>query len=119
MEVSPGEIFDLIIYAEDENGNSKDAVYSYYTPDNLTASPSSLIYVNLDPNRNNSVPRFTSVNKATGMSYTVQRTSLVLRNSEQLESKCLSNNQNDQYFNLSFSFNLIDSSDGQLVCEIL
>ena len=116
--MSPGEIFDLIIYAEDENGNSKDAVYSYYTPNNLAANPSSIIFVDLDPNKSNSVLRFASV-KATDRSYKVQRTSPVLHKSEELESKCKVNYRNSQlYLDLSFSLNLIDSSDGQLVCKI-
>ena len=106
------------IYADDENGNSKDAVYSYYTPNNLAANPSSIIYVDLYPNREDSVLRFASVNKATDRSYTytVQRISLVLRNSEELE--CKVNYQNSLCLNLNFSLNLIDSSDGQLVCKI-
>ena len=116
--MSPGEVFDLTIYAEDENGNSKDAVYSYYSPNNLAANPSSTIFVDLDPNRTDSVLRFASVNKATAMSYTVQRTSLVLRDSEQLENTCKVNYRDSQVFSMSFSLNLIDSSDGQLVCKI-
>ena len=111
MEVSLGEIFELIIHAKDENGNFKDAVYSYQSPKDLARSPSNLVYVNLDP-KTDSLLRFASVNKATT---TMQKISLALRN-EQLKTDCIVDYKNSQYFNYSFSLNLIDSSDGQLVC---
>ena len=90
----PGEIFDLNITAKDENGNFKDVVYSYYTPNNLqvSANSSSIIYVHLNHTKNNSALRFATVRKATNSSG--QRTSLVLHNSEELESKCTINNNN-------------------------
>ena len=118
MEVTLGEIFNLIIRAKDENENSKDAVYFYYTPRNLATTPSSILFINLDSNTD-SVPRFASVNKATAISHTVQRISLVLRNAEQLTNHCITNYQNPQYINHNFSLNLIDSSDGQLVCKLM
>ena len=111
MEVSLGEIFELIIHAKDENGNLKDAVYSYHSPKDLTTNPSNLVYVNLDP-KTDSILRFASVNKATA---TVQKISLAMHN-ELLKTDCIVGNKNSQYFNYSFSLNLIDSSDGQLVC---
>ena len=116
MEASLGEIFDLTIYAEDENGNSQDAVYSYYSPNNLAANPSNVIFVNLYHNNEDSVLRFASVNKATATSQPGQKISLVLHNAEQLKSSCITNYDNSHNFNFNFSLNLIDSSDGQLVC---
>ena len=111
MEVSLGEIFELIIHAKDENGNLKDAVYSYHGPKDLTTNPSNLLSVNLDP-ETSSILRFASVNKATT---TVQKISLALR-SELLKTDCIVGYKNSQHFNYSFNLNLIDSSDGQLVC---
>ena len=116
MEVTPGEIFNLIIYAKDENENFKDAVYSYYNPKNLATTSSSIIFINLGPDTD-SILGFASVNKATATSHTVQKISLVLHNEEQLKSDCIVNYRNSQLFNNSFSLNLIDSSDGQLVCK--
>ena len=106
MEVSLGEIFELIIHAKDENGNLKDAVYSYHSPKDLTTNPSNLLSVNLDP-ETSSILRFASVNKATT---TVQKISLALRN-ELLKTDCIVGYKNSQYFNYSFNLNLIDSSD--------
>ena len=109
----------MIIHAKDENENSKDAVYFYHTPRNLATTTSSILFINLDSNID-SVLRFASVNKAPATSHTVQKVSLVLRNAEQLiKSDCITNYQNSQYFNYNFSLNLIDSSDGQLVCKFI
>ena len=116
MEVTLGEIFNLIIHAKDENENFKDAIYSYHNPKSLARNPSSIVFIDLDPNTD-FVLRFASVDKATATSHTVQKISLVLRNVEQLKSDCIVNYQNPQKFNHTFSLNLIDSSDGQLVCK--
>ena len=116
--MSPGGIFDLNITAKDENGNFKNALYAYYTPNNLpvSASSSSIIYVHLNHTKNNSALRFAAVKKSTDR---VQKTSLVLQNSEELESKCTINYNNSQPLNLlmKFSLHLIDLSDGQVVCQ--
>ena len=116
MEVTLGEIFNLIIYAKDENEIFKDAVYSYQNPKYLAANPSRTIFIDLD-SHTDSILGFASVNKATATSHTVQKISLVLHNAEQLKSDCVVNYRNSQLFNNSFSLNLIDSSDGQLVCK--
>lgn len=116
MEVTLGEIFNLIIHAKDENENSKDAVYFYHTPRNLATTTSNILFINLDSNTD-SVLRFASVNKATATPRTAQKISLMLLNAEQLKRDCIVNYQNSQYFNYTFSLNLIDSSDGQLVCK--
>jgi len=84
VEVSLGEIFELIIHAKDESGNFKDAVYSYQSPKDLARNPSNLVYVNLDP-KTDSILRFSSVNKATT---TMQKISLALRN-EQFKTDCI------------------------------
>ena len=109
-------MFDLIIYAKDENENFKDAVYFYHTPKNLAKSPSCIVFIDLDSSTG-SVLKFASVKKATATSRTVQRISLSLRNAQKLKSGCIENYRNSQYFNFSFSLSLIDSSDGQLVCS--
>ena len=117
MEVSLGEIFELAINAIDENGSSKDAIYSYRSPTNLTIRPLNNIVVDLNLEED-TLPSFASVNRATMQNspYTVQKLALVLHSAEQLENICVVNYQNSKYFNLSFSFNLIDSSNGQVVC---
>ena len=116
MEVSLGEVFDLIIYAKDENGNPKDAVYSYYNPKNLETNPLGIVFVDLD-HAEDAFPSFASVDKATITTHTVQKASLVLHNAEQLNRLCIINYQNSQYFIYSFTLSLIDSSNGQVVCN--
>ena len=119
VEVSLGEIFDMAINAIDENGNSKDAVYSYHSPRNLTIRPLNTIAVNLDSSEE-IFPSFASVTRATmqNAAFTVQKVTLVKYFAEQLKNSCVINNQNFQSFNFNFRLNLIDSSDGQVVCIV-
>ena len=118
VEVSLGEIFDLAINVIDEIGNSKDAVYSYQSPRDLTAYPLSVIVVDLNPDED-ALPTFASVNRATMYSspYTMQKVALVMHFAEELQSFCTVNYQNFLNFHLNFSLNLIDSSDGRVVCN--
>ena len=117
VEVSLGEIFDMKINAIDENGNSKDAVYSYHSPRNQTIRPLNTIVVDLDSSED-IFPSFASVTRAAmqNATFTVQKISLVTHFAEQLKNSCVINNQNSQRFNFTFRLNLIDSSDGQVVC---
>ena len=104
------------INAIDENGNYKDAIYSYYTPRSLTMHLLNTIVVDLDPDKD-ALPNFASVNRATMQNpgFTVQKTTLVLHSADKIKNNCLINFDNSLSFKYSFHLNLIDSSDGQVV----
>ena len=106
VSVSLGEVFVLTIFAEDENKNLKDAVYSYRR--NPTSNPSNIIVVDLQPE--DAVLSFAPVSKIT-----TQNVSLVMHNSDQLKN-CTFNYDNSYNFSSNFNLNLIDSSTGQVVC---
>ena len=116
VEVSLGEIFDLAIKAIDENGNFKDAVYSFLSPTNLATRPLSIIVVDLNPDED-LLPSFASINRATMQNspYTMQKVTLVMNLAEQIKTDCAINYKNFLNFNFNFSLSLIDSSDGQVV----
>lgn len=103
-------MFVLIISAEDENKNSKDAVYSYSR--NLVSNPSNVIVIDLKPE--DAVLSFASVSKMSQM--TTQNISLVLHNTDQLKN-CTFNYDNFYNFSSNFNLNLVDSSTGQVVCN--
>lgn len=105
--VSLGEIFRLIIYAEDQNGNIQDGVYSYYA--NLTASPSNVLSIHLDTDD--------IVTTAYGVvrNVTAQATTLVMHNAAQIQSNCRVNYKNSYSFPFKFSLNLTDSLNGIVV----
>ncbi|XP_065897681.1 uncharacterized protein [Dysidea avara] len=107
ITASPGEIFDLLLFAKDENNNIKNAVYSYQS--NPTASPSSIIEVDLDSNGE----EFSSFASVSRTNVTLQRTLIVTRD-RQLQ-RCDVNFRNSNKFLSSFTLNLIDSSRGQMV----
>ena len=110
---SLGEIFDLTIFAEDHNGNSKDAVYSYSRYPIIY--PSNVIVVDLDP-AEDILSSFASVNRMmTNQRYPIQQFALVMRNADLLQ-KCKENFQNTYNFSSYFVLSLIDSSNGAVVC---
>ena len=106
VSVSLGEVFVLTIFAEDENKNLKDAVYSYRR--NPTSNPSNIIAVDLQSE--DAVLSFAPVSKIT-----TQNVSLVMHNSDQFKH-CIFNYDNSYNFSSNFNLNLIDSSTGQVVC---
>jgi len=110
MFVSLGEIFDLIIYAVDQNGNIQDGVYLYYA--NLITSPSNVLCIHLDTD-DILTTAFGAVRNVT-----TQRTTLVMHNSYQLQSNCQVNYKNSFTFPIKFSLNLTDSSNGIMVCML-
>ena len=118
MKVSLGEVFNLAINAIDEIGNTKDAVYSYISLKNLTTHSLSVIVVDLNPDEG-TLPTFTSVNRARMQKspYTIQNVRLVMRYTEEFKNNCTVNHQNLLNLHHKFSLNLIDSSDGQVVCN--
>ena len=118
MKVSLGEVFNLAINAIDEIGNTKDAVYSYISLKNLTTHSLSVIVVDLNPDEG-TLPTFSSVLRATMQKspYTVQSVRLVMRYTEEFRNNCIVNHQNLLNLYHKFSLNLIDSSDGQVVCN--
>ena len=118
MKVSLGEVFNLAINAIDEIGNTKDAVYSYISLKNLTTHSLSVIVVDLNPDEG-TLPTFASVLRATMQKspYTVQSVRLVMRYTEEFRNNCIVNHQNLLNLYHKFSLNLIDSSDGQVVCN--
>ena len=111
-------MFNLAIKAIDEIGNTKDAVYSYISVRNLTTRPLSVIIVDLNPD-GSTLPTFASVNRATMQNspYTIQNIRLVMPNAKQFENNCDINHNNSLNLHRKFSLNLIDSSDGQMVCN--
>ena len=98
--VSLGEISTLRVHVEDQDGNLQDAVYSYYR--NPTAQPSNVLVVDLDP-QEEIASNFAAVNDMT-----LQNTSLVMRNGEQLMNNCAINRRSSFSFPSSFMLNLID-----------
>ena len=102
-------MFVLNISAEDENSNLKNAVYSYNK--NLNSNPLNIIVVDLKPN--GAVLSFASVNKIT-----LQNTSLVLHDADKLQN-CTFNYDNSHNFSSEFKLNLIDLSNGQVVCKFI
>ena len=104
------------INAIDENGNYKDAIYSYYTPRSLTIRPLNTIVIDLKPDED-ALPNFASVSRATmqNLAFTAQQTTLVVHYAENIKNSCLINFNNSLSFEYSFNLNLIDSSDGQVV----
>ena len=118
MKVSLGEMFNLAINAIDEIGNTKDAVYSYTSLKNLTTHSLSVIVVDLNPDEG-TLPTFASVNRATMQKspYTIQSVRLVMRYTEEFKNNCTVNHQNLLNLYHKFSLNLIDLSDGQVVCN--
>lgn len=100
-------MFALVISAEDENKNLKDAVYSYTR--NPMSNPLNIIVVDLKPE--DAVLSFAPVSKIT-----TQNVSLVMHNSDQLKH-CSFNFDNSYNFSSNFNLNLVDSSTGQVVCK--
>jgi len=109
--VSLGEIFTLRLYSKDQDGNLQDAVYSYYR--NPAAQPSNVLVVDLNP-LEEVASNFASVNDMT-----LQNTSLVLHDGEQQMNNCAINQRSSFSFPSSFTLNLIDSSNGQMVCHLV
>ena len=109
--VSLGEIFTLRLYSEDQDGNLQDAVYSYYR--NPIAQPSNVLVVDVDPHEE-IASDFAAVNNVT-----LQNTSLVMNNGELQMNNCAINQRSSFSFPSSFMLNLIDSSNGQVVCTSL
>ena len=111
-------MFNLAIKAIDEIGNTKDAVYSYISLRNLITRPLSVIIIDLNPDEG-TLPTFASVNRATMQNspYTVQNVQLVMPNAKQFDNNCTINHQNSLNLHHKFSLNLIDLSDGQVVCS--
>ena len=94
-------------------------MYSYHSSRNLTIRPLNTIAVDLNPDED-ALPNFASVNRATIQSatyFTIQKVTLVMDSAEQIRNSCVVNFNNSQSFNFSFNLNLIDSSDGQVVCS--
>ena len=102
----------MFLFAKDQNNLFQDAVYSYHK--NPTASPSDIIEVDLS-----SVKDITSSFAAVNSNGTLQRTALIMRNSNQLQNICSVNQKTYQNFLSSFVLHLIDSSNGQVVCTQL
>ena len=96
------------MFAEDGNKNLKNVIYSYNR--NTSSNPPSNIVINLEPEH--AVLSFASVSKVT-----MQKTSLVLHNANQ-QQNCIFNYNNSHVFPSKFELNLIDSSKGQVVCNI-
>ena len=114
MVSSLGEIFSLTIFAEDHSGNSKDAVYSYYSYPVIY--PSNIIVVDLDP-AEGALSSFASVNRMmTNERPPVQPLALVMRNAYLLQN-CEVNFKNTYSFSSYFILSLIDSSNGVVVCN--
>ena len=113
---SLGEIFDMTIFAEDHSRNSKDAVYSYYR--NSRDYSSSIIVVDLDPVED-TLSNFASVNRMMpNESPPVQQMALVMRNAVQLQN-CIANFKNAYNFSSKFVLSLVDSSNGEVVCDLM
>ena len=75
--------------------------------------------VDLNPD-DDTLPSFASVNRAAmqnAANFTIQKVTLVMHFAEQIKNSCVVNFNNFQNFNSSFNLNLIDSSDGQVVCS--
>lgn len=114
MDISLGEIFDLGIHAKDENGNFKDAIYSYNSPKNGRTYPPNIFIADTVSN-DDSLLRFASINK-TKVNEATQSMSLVWRNAKLLQNNCKENYDNSWHFNSTFFIlNLIDSSNGEVV----
>ena len=78
--------------------------------------------VDLNPDED-TLPNFASVNRAAmqnAANFTMQKVTLVMMDfTEQIKNNCVINFNNFQSFNFSFNLNLIDSSDGQVVCSYI
>ena len=108
MTASPGEVFNLLLYAEDENSNYKDAIYTYQR--NSTASPSSILEVDLDPCHEN----FASFASLSKRRITTQKT-LFMTHDDSVLQNCTVNYQNSEKKSSYFTLNLLDSSNGHAV----
>ena len=101
----------MILYALDGNNNYKDAVYSYAAPLNSITGVLSGIVIDLGHTENAQVG-FASISR---MGATKQSISFVIHNAYWLQdsSKNIKNNESHTF---RFALNLVDSSNGQLVC---
>ncbi|XP_065897673.1 uncharacterized protein [Dysidea avara] len=108
VTASPGEVFNLLLYAEDENSNYKDAIYTYQR--NSTASPSSILEVDLDPCHEN----FASFASLSKRRITTQKT-LFMTHDDSVLQNCTVNYQNSEKKSSYFTLNLLDSSNGHAV----
>ena len=97
----------MYLFAEDDNSNIKNAIYSYWS--NPIANPSSTIEIDLDATSEDA-SSFASVSRT---NVTSQRTLIVTRD-RQLQ-RCIVNYRNSDKFVSSFSLRLIDSLTGQMV----
>ena len=111
IEASPGEIFTVMLYALDANENHKDAVYSYATPFNSSSGVLSSIVIDLSHTENMQVG-FASISR-TGA--TRQNISFVIHNAYWLQNSSKNFKDNNSHI-ISFALNLVDSSNGQVVC---
>ena len=85
----------------------------------MTIRPLNAIVIDLNPDKD-TLPNFASVNRATMQnpaSFTLQKVTLVMHFEEQIKTSCDINFKNSLSFNVSFNLNLIDLSNGQVVCN--
>lgn len=102
----------MVLYAVDSNNNFKDAVYSYVAPFNSATGVLSSIVIDLSYNEGAGIG-FASTSR---MNVTRQKVSFIIHNAYWLQdgsNKLLKNSSNT----FSFALNLIDSSNGQVVCS--
>ena len=112
MFASPGEVFSLFLHAVDENNNVKYAVYTYPKPaGNVRRVVSTGIVIDLG----RSATGFASLSREISITQTA---SFILHNAFWLEHQNCSRVQ-PNIANNSFTLNLIDSSNGQMVCGLL
>lgn len=114
IEVSPGEIFTAMLYALDGNNNYKDAVYSYAAPFNSPSGVLSSIVIDLNRTENTQVG-FASISR---MGTTKQNISFVIHNAYWLQNSSKNLKDNKSHI-ISFALNLVDSSNGQVVCIVI
>ena len=101
----------MILYALDGNSNYKDAVYSYAAPLNSATGVLSSIVVDLSHTENSQVG-FASISR---MGATRQKMSFIIHNAHWLQDNSKSFKNNESHI-FSFTLNLVDSSNGQVVC---
>ena len=111
IEVSPGEIFTVMLYALDGNNNYKDAVYSYAAPFNSSSGVLSSLVIDLSHTENTQVG-FASISR---MGITRQNISFTIYNADWLQNNSKNFKDNKSHI-ISFALNLVDSSNGQAVC---
>lgn len=108
MNVFPGEIFAFSLNVLDQNNNEKNGFYTY--PSNMLFTEADVTEVDLTAD--NEETSFAVINRNSN-----QRTSLVVRNSTAIFSFSAMN-QSRVIAEKGFTLNLIDSSTGNIVCQI-